>query len=105
MEWINNATGYVNAIYVLLTAISGALCFAIGIMRKISVKMEAVGGGLQSVLRNDIHGAYYKHMREGCCSVESRENVDKLHTYYKDLGGNGSVDRMVDEIMCLPTSL
>jgi len=103
MNWINSMAYHINALYGILVTIGGLVCFAIGIMRKISHKMDTIGGGLQSVLRNDIHSAYHKHIDDGYCDLASRDNVQKMYDYYKNLGGNGSVKKMVDEIKDLPT--
>ena len=104
MDWIYNFTQISNAVYIFLTAICGLLGFAIGIIRKVNNKMDSIGGGLQSVLRNDIHDAYHKHTEKGFCTVEEKENIQKLYKHYKNLEGNGTADRLVDEINKMPTS-
>ena len=98
LEWIYSFTQISNAVYIFLTAICGLLGFAIGIIRKVNKKMDSIGGGLQSVLRNDIHEAYHRHIEKDFCTVEEKENIQKLYMHYKDLGGNGTADRLMDEL-------
>lgn len=58
---------------------------------------------VRAMLRNDIITMYSDAQRKGYCPIYVKDNVKTLARPYRDIGGNGVVDKLVDEILAMPT--
>lgn len=68
-------------------------------------EQESIKMGMQALLRDRIIGAYNHYMDKGFCPIYGRENVRRLYEQYHNLGGNGTVTHLVEELEILPTEL
>jgi len=59
---------------------------------------------VRAILRNDIIGMYSDCKKKGYCPIYVKDNVKSLAKPYHDIGGNGVVDRLVLEMLEMPTS-
>ena len=59
---------------------------------------------LMCLLRSSITSKYYVYKEIGSIPYYEKENIDKMHEQYKDMGGNSYVDIIVDEINKLPVT-
>lgn len=66
-------------------------------------EQEAIKGGVQAILRDRIISSYNQYMEKGYCPIYARDNVTKLYEQYHNLGGNGTVTHLVEELENLPT--
>ena len=66
-------------------------------------RWEAVQDGLQAMLRDHLVAAYEKATDRGYVPFYERESIEKMYVQYKKLGGNGSIDHLLDEINDLPS--
>lgn len=66
-------------------------------------KYKATQNGVQALLRNEIISNYNKHMEKGYMPIYERENIDRMYHEYKNLGGNGVVEELMEKLNHLPT--
>ena len=58
---------------------------------------------IRSMLRQNIIDAYNRLTTRGYAKVFEKDNVKDMYDSYHDLGGNGTITHLVNEIMDLPT--
>lgn len=68
-------------------------------------RFEAIGNGVQALLRDRIIQAYNNYQEKGFCPIYARDNVEKMYQEYHALGGNGTITELVERINELPTEL
>lgn len=66
-------------------------------------KQTAIEQGMQALLRDRIIQAYNHYTDKGCFPIYAQQNVEALYNAYHALGGNGTVTRIYNEMMKLPT--
>lgn len=59
---------------------------------------------LMCLLRSTITSKYYVYSEMGEIPHYEKENIDKLHEQYKNMGGNSYVDIIVDDLNKLPVT-
>ena len=62
----------------------------------------AVGAGVVCLLRKSLMDEHTVHMANGYISSKALESGLLMYKAYKDLGGNGMIDHMEEEIQELP---
>ena len=98
LEWI--AQYWLEAVFSVLITIMG-----IG-WKKLSgrvKKQDAVGFGVQALLRDRIIQAYNHYTEKGYCPIYGLENVEEMYRQYHALGGNGTITELVERVKELPT--
>lgn len=101
--------GYISANWVIW--MFAGIWFLLGVgYRQISkrlktehVKQEAIGEGVQALLRDRIIQAHNYYMDKGYCPIYARENIKRMYAPYHALGGNDVATDLVDEVIELPT--
>lgn len=68
-------------------------------------KNEAIELGVQALLRNEIIRRYREFETKGEISILDQENLDEMFTQYKNLGGNGTVKKMMNDLYELKTKI
>lgn len=68
-------------------------------------RQKAVEQGVQALLRNELIRRYREYETKGEISILDKENVEHMFKEYKNLGGNGTVAKMYDEILELPIKI
>ena len=68
-------------------------------------KDEAIELGVQVLLRNEIIRRYREFESKGEISILDQENLDEMFTQYKNLGGNGTVKKMMNDLYELKTKI
>ena len=66
-------------------------------------KEDAVGLGVQALLRDRIIQAYNHYIEKGYCPIYALENVEEMYRQYHALGGNGAITELVERVKELPT--
>lgn len=88
----------------LITAILGVVVAALAArVKSIKTETNATKQGLQSLLRLEIIHNYNKHISSGYCPIYAKEALEKAYLSYHDLGGNGTITGLYQEIQNLPT--
>lgn len=68
-------------------------------------KNETIELGVQALLRNEIIRRYREFETKGEISILDQENLDEMFEQYKNLGGNGTVKKMMNELYELKTKI
>lgn len=68
-------------------------------------KNRAIENGVQALLRNELIRRYREYESKGEISIIDKENVEHMFEEYKNLGGNGTVAKMYEDLLELPTKI
>lgn len=68
-------------------------------------KNNAIENGVQALLRNELIRRYREYETKGEISIIDKENIEHLFNEYKNLGGNGTVAKMYEEMLSLPIKI
>lgn len=74
-------------------------------LKKNKRKDEAIELGVQALLRNELIRRYREYEQKGEISILDKENMEAMFEQYKNLGGNGTVKHMMDELLELPIKI
>lgn len=69
----------------------------------INKKLDAIGDGTLSALRNDILTCYYKCLEKGYRNDYDYENIHHMYEAYSELNGNSYVRDIIQRFDALPT--
>ena len=99
-------------IYIITTLLGIALGFVTSKLKKNKEKDEkekkkdeAIELGVQALLRNEIIRRYREFESKGEISILDQENLNEMFTQYKNLGGNGTVKKMMNDLYELKTKI
>lgn len=91
--------------YIITTLIGIAIGFLGTKLKKNKKKDLAIEQGVQALLRNEIIRRYREFESKGEISILDKENLEEMFEQYKNLGGNGTVKKMMDELLNLKTKI
>lgn len=91
--------------YIITTLIGVAIGFLGTKFKKNKKKDLAIEQGVQALLRNEIIRRYREFESKGEISILDKENLEEMFEQYKNLGGNGTVKKMMDELLNLKTKI
>lgn len=93
-------------LHFILTSLSGFLTWVVfKLKNKLEVstkRWNATESGVQALLRNEIIKSYNHYMERGFLPIHERDNINNLYKQYQNLGGNGTVPRLMEELEDLP---
>ena len=70
-------------------------------MENLSVRQQAVEQGVQALLRNELIRRYREYELKQEITIIDKENIEHMYNEYKNLGGNGTVAKMYEDLMNL----
>ena len=70
-----------------------------------SEKQKAIENGVQALLRNELVRRYREYESKGEITILDKENIEHMFCEYKNLGGNGTVAKMYEEMLSLPIKI
>ena len=82
----------------LITILVGALRVMYGKIKR----LELVENGMKALLRDRIIHSYNHHMEKGFCPIYALESIIYMYNQYHELGGNGTVTKLIEELKKLP---
>ena len=92
---------------VLLSNAAEKLCKAWAVARRPAEdqtrKISTIENGVRAMLRNDIIELADKYLDAGEIPVYGMENLTAMYDAYHELGGNGTITKLVEEVKHLPT--
>ena len=91
--------------YLLPTILGGIVGFVSTKFKKNKKKDLAIEQGVQALLRNEIIRRYREFESKGEISILDKENLEEMFEQYRNLGGNGTVKKMMDELLNLKTKI
>lgn len=74
-------------------------------MKENKDKQNAIEAGLQALLRNELVRRYREYEIKGELSILDKENIEAMFKQYENLGGNGTVKHLMEELLTLPTKI
>lgn len=91
--------------YIIPTALGGILGFVSTKLKKNKKKEKAIEEGVQALLRNELVRRYREYEAKGEMSILDKENMEAMFIQYQNLGGNGTVKHLMDDLLQLPTKI
>ena len=82
--------------------LGGIATAAIGLYRKATKRQKAIENGVRDMLRLTILDNYERCKTTGVISVSRKDAIDSAYQSYHELGGNGVITQVHDEIMKMP---
>ncbi len=58
--------------------------------------------GMVALLGDAIKNEYYSCASRGCIPLHSLESVEKMYAEYHNLGGNGTITKLVEDMREMP---
>lgn len=90
----------------MIPLILGAVIGAVSTKFKRNKKKEkAIEEGVQALLRNELVRRYREYEIKGELSILDKENIEAMFKQYENLGGNGTVKHLMEELLHLPTKV
>lgn len=68
-------------------------------------KYKALENAVQALLRNELIRRYREYEEKGEISILDKENITHMFEEYKNLGGNGTVEKLYSELLDLHTKI
>ena len=91
--------------YIVPLILGGIIGFITTKLQKSQTKDMAIELGVQALLRNELIRRYREYEAKGEVSILDKENMEAMFEQYKNLGGNGTVKHMMDDLLELPTKI
>ena len=89
-----------------LEMLFSSVCAGIGfIVKRLYKKQKAIENGVQALLRNELIRRYREYEIKGEITILDKENIEHMFNEYKNLGGNGTVKKMYEDLMELDTKI
>jgi len=79
--------------------------YAISIIKKDRKKDKSMESAVQALLRNELVRRYREYKTKGEMTILDRENIEHMFEEYKNLGGNGTVKELMDELLEVKTKV
>ena len=70
--------------------------------RHLLKKQKAIENGVKALLRDRIIQSCNNYREKGYCPIYARDSINNLFKEYKELGGNGTIEALVNETRELP---
>lgn len=91
--------------YLIPASLGAGIGFLSSKLKKNKAKEKAIEEGVQALLRNELVREYREYKAKGKLSILDKDNIEAMFKQYKNLGGNGTVKHLVEEILELPTKI
>lgn len=82
--------------------LGGALALVAAKWKGMMKRERAIGEGVKSLLRNQLIEYHEKYSDRGFCPIYVKESARRSYDAYHELGGNGLVTKLYDDLMSLP---
>lgn len=89
--------------YVITAVVAAVLGFIVAKVKGLAKEQTALKNGILCLLRSEIIRAHDKYTALKYLPLYVREAIEKVYLAYTALGGNGSIKRLYEELMALPT--
>lgn len=89
----------------LFGLLSGAILYILKKVYGLYKRQKAVEQGVQALLRNELIRRYREYKAKGEMTILDRENIEAMFKQYKNLGGNGTVKELMNELLEVPTKV
>ena len=101
VEWL--AKYWLEALFSgILTGLSFIVKMMWNRQKQEDCRQKAIELGIQALLRNRVVQAYYHYTERGWITLHGLEAAEKMYTEYHNLGGNGTVTKLMEDLRELP---
>lgn len=103
MDWIGRY--WIEVLFAAIVAGLGmAYRYLISKMKVNKAEQDAICDGVKALLRDRIIQGYnYYYHGKGACPMYAMDSLQEMYRAYHDLGGNGTISKLMDDIAGLPT--
>ena len=91
--------------YLIPASLGAGIGFLSSKLKKDKAREKAVEEGVQALLRNELMREYREYKIKGEISILDKDNIEAMFIQYQNLGGNGTVKELTEEILKLPTKI
>lgn len=91
--------------FILGTAVTGIISYIKNKVTKDKNEDIAIKEAVQALLRNELIRRYREYEIKGEMSILDKENIEAMFKQYKNLGGNGTVEKLYDDLLDLHTKI
>ena len=91
--------------YLVPTILGGVVGFIYTKLKRNKKRDMAIEAGVQALLRNELIRRYREYEIKGEISILDRENLEEMFKQYENLGGNGAVKKLMNELLEIPTKV
>ena len=91
--------------YLIPASLGAGIGFLSSKLKKDKAKEKAIEEGVQALLRNELVREYREYKIKGQLTIIDRDNIKAMFAQYTNLGGNGTVKELTEEILKLPTKI
>ena len=84
---------------------TGIISYIKNKLSKDKKRERAIEEGVQALLRNELVRRYREYEIKGELSILDKENIEAMFKQYENLGGNGTVKHLMEELLNLPTKV
>lgn len=81
----------------------GIITGIVAYIKALKKRIDAIGEGVQCLLRAEIIRNHEKCMNKGFCPIYAKEALKRAYHAYHDLQGNDVATGLYNEVMALPT--
>lgn len=97
---------WLEILFTVMTSIFSLLFkYVIKKQKEDAKKQKAIENGVQALLRNELIRRYREYEIKKEISILDKENIEHMFKEYENLGGNGTVAKMYEEILELPIKI
>lgn len=86
---------------IAFTAIVSAISYILKKIFGLYKRQKAIETGVQALLRNELIRRYREYELKQEITILDKENIEHMYNEYKNLGGNGTVAKMYEDLMNL----
>lgn len=87
---------------VITAIVTAIVTAAIAAIRSTAKHQTALDAGMQAMLRAEIIRSYYHYSERGWITLHGLEAAEQAYQAYHDLGGNGTVTKLMKDMRDLP---
>lgn len=69
------------------------------------MKQTALEEGVRALLKNELVRRYREYEIKGELSILDKTSIEEMYKQYRNLGGNGTVKKLIEELLGLPTKI
>lgn len=95
-------TNYIIAIATIIFASTGFWSFVTEVWRKKSGTKGTLYKAVLALLHDKVYYLCEKHLHAGYITIDEFDNLTYLYESYKEMGGNGTCERLYNECVNLP---
>ena len=89
----------------LFGLLSGAILYILKKIYGLYKRQKAMEQGVQALLRNELIRRYREYESKGEITILDKENIEHMFKEYTNLGGNGTVAAMYEDLLELPIKI